>query len=266
MSSELVLRVAGTPVVQAEEGDAASYNVDNVKGRVGLDVEWHAKDGNLDRDIAAYRSFYDAGIIDCGVTVTMTRESLREWALGIDPETKKFMTSTTTNLTKVRPKLGGGGGGGDGGGGGEETGEGGGGWEGEREGGEEGRGGGGGEGGGERGGGEGGRGEGERGRGGRGGRGGRRESGGGGRGGEERGGRGRGGGGGGGEGARGGEERGGGGGTRGRRRVPHPHCEHLPENDLTVTGRSVGGVLVSPGRDGRLVAPYVPAGLWVAGE
>lgn len=105
VSSELVLRVAGTPVVQAEEGDAAGYNVDNVKGRVALDVEWHAKDGNLDRDIAAYRSFYDAGIIDCAVMVTMTRESLREWALGIDPETKKFMTSTTTNLTKVRPKL-----------------------------------------------------------------------------------------------------------------------------------------------------------------
>ena len=34
VSSELVLRVAGTPVVQAEEGDAAGYNVDtNAKGR-----------------------------------------------------------------------------------------------------------------------------------------------------------------------------------------------------------------------------------------
>ena len=37
------------------------YKVDNVKGRVALDVEWNAKDGNLDRDIGAYRALYDAG-------------------------------------------------------------------------------------------------------------------------------------------------------------------------------------------------------------
>ena len=106
ISGELVLRRAGSPVVELSgETEPASYNVDNVKGRVALDVEWHAKDGNLDRDIAAYRSFYDAGLIDCAVMVTMTRESLRLWALGFDPSSGKFGTSTTTNLTKVIPKL-----------------------------------------------------------------------------------------------------------------------------------------------------------------
>lgn len=106
VSGELVLRQAGSPVVAlSEETEPASYNVDNVKGRVALDVEWHAKDGNLDRDIAAYRSFYDAQLIDCAVMVTMTRESLRPWAVSYDAETRKFGTSTTTNLTKVLPKL-----------------------------------------------------------------------------------------------------------------------------------------------------------------
>lgn len=106
VSGELVLRKAGSPIVAlTQETEPASYNVDNVKGRVALDVEWHAKDGNLDRDIAAYRSFYDAGLIDCAVIVTMQRESLRAWALSLDPESKKFSTSTTTNLTKAVPKL-----------------------------------------------------------------------------------------------------------------------------------------------------------------
>lgn len=86
--------------------DSPSYLVDNVKGRIALDVEWHAKDGNLNRDLAAYRSLYDAGIIDGAVMITMTRESLRTMAqalLGAD--TTKFSTSTTTNLTKVKPLL-----------------------------------------------------------------------------------------------------------------------------------------------------------------
>ncbi len=85
--------------------DSPSYLVDNVKGRVALDVEWHAKDGNLDRDIAAYRSLYDSGIIDCAAIVTMKRLDLRAMAVRLDPTTTKYATSTTTNLEKVLPRL-----------------------------------------------------------------------------------------------------------------------------------------------------------------
>lgn len=106
ITSQLVLRGGESPVrVVGAEQSAASYNVDNVKGRVALDVEWHAKDGNLDRDIAAYRSLYDSAIIDGAVMVTMTRESMRAWVLELDPSSTKFGTSTTTNLEKVRPRL-----------------------------------------------------------------------------------------------------------------------------------------------------------------
>ncbi len=107
--SELTLK-ANPAAHQAQEVirtevSSPSYLVDNVKGRVALDVEWHAKDGNLDRDIAAYRALYDAGIIDGAIMVTMTRQPLRQWAVELDPETKKFATSTTTNFTKVLPRL-----------------------------------------------------------------------------------------------------------------------------------------------------------------
>jgi len=52
------------------------YLVDNFKNRIVLDVEWNAKDGNLDRDLASYRSWYDAGVISAGVIITKDRLSL----------------------------------------------------------------------------------------------------------------------------------------------------------------------------------------------
>lgn len=61
------------------------YLVDNFKNRVVLDVEWNAKDGNLDRDLASYRSWFEAGVISAGVIVTKDRPALlnlarRLWA------------------------------------------------------------------------------------------------------------------------------------------------------------------------------------------
>jgi hypothetical protein len=81
------------------------YKVDNVKSRVALDVEWNAKDGNLDRDIGAYRALYDSGIIDVGVRVTRTQTDLRAAAQRLAPRSKKFNTTTTTNLDKLVPRL-----------------------------------------------------------------------------------------------------------------------------------------------------------------
>ena len=62
------------PVIQ--EG----YLVDNFKGRVALDVEWNAKDGNLDRDLAAYRSWHEAGVISAAVLITQDRLRLKALA------------------------------------------------------------------------------------------------------------------------------------------------------------------------------------------
>lgn len=96
-AGETAPRIAQTEVLN--EG----YKVDNVKGGVALDVEWNAKDGNLDRDVAAYRSLYDAGIIAVGVIVTRTTTDLR--ALGLKLGRDFLKTSTTTNLGKLEPRL-----------------------------------------------------------------------------------------------------------------------------------------------------------------
>lgn len=81
------------------------YKVDNVKRRVALDLEWNAKDGNLDRDLAAYRSLYDSALIDVAVMITRTGQDLRNLAVRLDPNTTKFATSTSTNLGKLEPRL-----------------------------------------------------------------------------------------------------------------------------------------------------------------
>lgn len=94
-----------SPVEEETVISSPSYLVDNISARVALDVEWHAKDGNLDRDLAAYRSLYESGIIDVAVMVTMVRSEMREWAVRLDPNSTKFKTTTTTNLEKLIPRL-----------------------------------------------------------------------------------------------------------------------------------------------------------------
>jgi hypothetical protein len=88
------------------------YKVDNFRDRVALDMEWNAKDGNLDRDIGAYRSLYDAALIDVGVLITRTLD-LRDLgrrlglAAGMTQEQARRIlnTTTTTNREKLLPRL-----------------------------------------------------------------------------------------------------------------------------------------------------------------
>lgn len=95
------------------------YLVDNFKGRVALDVEWNAKDGNLDRDLSAYRSWHEAGVISAAVLITQDRSSLKPLAekLWVDYQSQLPLelrnpklpidvnTSTTTNLEKAQLRV-----------------------------------------------------------------------------------------------------------------------------------------------------------------
>lgn len=84
--------------------DTTSYKIDNIRGRVALDVEWHAKDGNLDRDVAAYRSLYEAGIIDAAVVITRHFATIRALSIALG-RAGGFSTTTTTTIDKLGPRL-----------------------------------------------------------------------------------------------------------------------------------------------------------------
>lgn len=95
------------------------YLVDNFKNRIVLDVEWNAKDGNLDRDLASYRSWFEAGVISAGVIITKDRLPLLKLArkLWADhqktlPEEKRnkklpidLTTSTVTAFDKAEMRV-----------------------------------------------------------------------------------------------------------------------------------------------------------------
>lgn len=83
------------------------FEVDNMKSRIAIDVEWNAKDGNLDRDLSAYRALYDFGLIDAAVIITRTHSGIRELANILDsPDAyRRLGTSTTTNIENLKNRM-----------------------------------------------------------------------------------------------------------------------------------------------------------------
>lgn len=104
------------------EGDSQyleGYRVDNHKGRVIVDIEWNAKDGNLDRDMAAYRSWFEHGLIDGAIIITKDRKPLLQLARELwerhqeqmPPEQRKpklpvdLSSATTTSFDKAVDRI-----------------------------------------------------------------------------------------------------------------------------------------------------------------
>lgn len=78
------------------------HNIDYVKNRIAVDMEWNSKDQTFDRDLYAFRTFYECGIISCGVIITRS-ESLNPIfsKLGI----KKKYGASTTWMGKLMPRI-----------------------------------------------------------------------------------------------------------------------------------------------------------------
>lgn len=82
LTTELILnpyRPAGESAkeIRLSESEYEGHQIDNVKGRVGLDVEWNPKDGNLDRDFSNFRNLYDAGVLDLGILLVRRETGMR---------------------------------------------------------------------------------------------------------------------------------------------------------------------------------------------
>lgn len=50
------------------------HNIDFVKGRVAIDIEWNSKDQTFDRDLFAMRTYYECGIISVGIIITRSEQ------------------------------------------------------------------------------------------------------------------------------------------------------------------------------------------------
>lgn len=78
------------------------HNIDFVKNRVAIDVEWNSKDQTYDRDLYAMRTYYECDIISVGVIITRSEELNSFFRkLGI---LSKYGASTTW-MGKLLPRL-----------------------------------------------------------------------------------------------------------------------------------------------------------------
>lgn len=78
------------------------HNIDYVKGRVALDVEWNSKDQTFDRDLYAMRTYYECDVISVGIIITRSEElnSIFE-RLNV----KSKYGASTTWMGKLIPRL-----------------------------------------------------------------------------------------------------------------------------------------------------------------
>lgn len=69
------------------------HNIDYVKGRVAFDLEWNSKDQTFDRDLYAFRTFFECRVISVGVLMTRSEDLNTVFSrLGIK---SKYGASTT---------------------------------------------------------------------------------------------------------------------------------------------------------------------------
>ena len=78
------------------------HNIDYVKNRVAFDLEWNSKDQTFDRDLYAFRTFFECRVISVGVLMTRSEELNTVFRrLGI---MSKYGASTTW-MGKLRYRL-----------------------------------------------------------------------------------------------------------------------------------------------------------------
>lgn len=100
-------------VVDGNEIREDTHKIDYLKGRVAVDFEWNSKDQTFDRDLYAFRSFFEYDRISVGVLVTRSR-SLDPWfdSLGTYKDKhgeqrtyKSKYGASTTHLGKLLTRL-----------------------------------------------------------------------------------------------------------------------------------------------------------------
>ncbi len=80
------------------------HTIDYVKDKVAIDLEWNSKDQTFDRDLFAFRTYYECGIISCGVIITRSAE-LNPVFNSLGPDSKKKYGASTTWMGKLLPRL-----------------------------------------------------------------------------------------------------------------------------------------------------------------
>jgi len=79
-----------------------SHEIDCIKNRVALEVEWNNKDPFFDRDLTNFRHLYNLGVIDVGVIITRASELQSIFAA---LRKASSYGKSTTHIEKLLPKM-----------------------------------------------------------------------------------------------------------------------------------------------------------------
>lgn len=82
----------------------SGHKIDYVKGNVAIDMEWNSKDQTFDRDLYAFRTFYECGVITCGVIITRS-EAMNHIFAALGNDVKKKYGASTTWMGKLLPRI-----------------------------------------------------------------------------------------------------------------------------------------------------------------
>ncbi|MFQ5783277.1 MAG: BglII/BstYI family type II restriction endonuclease [Alphaproteobacteria bacterium] len=90
-----------------------THKIDYCKGRIAFDLEWNSKDQTFDRDLYAFRAFWEYDKISVGILVTRSIEldeyfhSLGEYddKHGVRRRYKDKFGASTTHMGKLLPRL-----------------------------------------------------------------------------------------------------------------------------------------------------------------
>lgn len=82
----------------------SGHKIDYVKGSIAIDMEWNSKDQTFDRDLYAFRTFYECGVIACGVIITRS-EALNPVFASLGSEIKNKYGASTTWTGKLLPRI-----------------------------------------------------------------------------------------------------------------------------------------------------------------
>ena len=100
-------------IVDEQTVSTDTHKVDYVKGDVALDVEWNSKDQTFDRDLYAFRAFFEYHKIAVAVLITRSDEldpyfaSLGSYTdrYGTERRLKDKYGASTTHMGKLLPRL-----------------------------------------------------------------------------------------------------------------------------------------------------------------
>lgn len=106
-------KLTATLTVDDKAIKSDTHVVDFLKGRVAFDVEWNSKDQTFDRDLYAFRSFFEYGRISVGVLLTRSTSLdgvFDQLGSVVDRYGTKRMVkakygASTTHMGKLLPRL-----------------------------------------------------------------------------------------------------------------------------------------------------------------